>query len=83
MNSPVIVKSADGPDERSAEAVAVDIVANSARRATLSVPVDERVLGALSTNTAELQEKLNKFVNGVSAKIQTVDMAYFWKLKRR
>lgn len=41
-------------------------------RTTLSVSIPEDVLSAVSENTAELQDKLNKFVNGLNSKIQSV-----------
>ena len=39
---------------------------------TISVSIPEDVLSAVSENTAELQLKLNKFVNGLNSKIQSV-----------
>jgi len=38
----------------------------------LSIPLSQDLLTAISDNTVDLQDRLNKFVNGLAAKIQSV-----------
>ena len=38
----------------------------------LSLPLPEDILSTISDNTADLQDRLDKFVNGLTAKIQSV-----------
>jgi LmbE family N-acetylglucosaminyl deacetylase len=67
-NGPTVVRTAvsqeDSPEEEEVN------VTNEQK--PLSVPIPEEVLLAVSQNTAELQDKLNKFVNGLNSKIQSV-----------
>jgi hypothetical protein len=67
---PILVRAAL-PDEEVPAGVRVDVVANIAHRPlNLDIPVE--VLSAISENTRDLQDKLNKFVNGLNSKIQSV-----------
>ena len=66
-NAPILVKPAV-PDQEIPEGARV---ANS-EQTTISVSIPEDVLSAVSENTADLREKLNKFVNGLNSKIQSV-----------
>jgi hypothetical protein len=51
--------------------------ANSrAKQKQLSVSVPEEVLQVISKNTADLQARLDKFVNGLNAKIQSVSCGH-------
>jgi hypothetical protein len=69
---PILVKSALEEDGEDLEGVRVDILSLAPQR-TLSIPISEEILSQITENTTELQEKLNKFVNGVNVKIQSVD----------
>jgi hypothetical protein len=70
-DGPILVRTAV-PEEESPAAVRADAVANTGtqRRLTLDIPV--KTLSAISENTRDLQEKLNRFVNGLNSKIQSV-----------
>jgi len=71
-NGPILVRAAvsqeDSPEEEEVNA--------TNERKPLSVPIPEEVLIAVSQNTAELQDKLNKFVNGLNSKIQSVQSLF-------
>ena len=66
---PILVKAAvptdDVPSDTSLDALLPPSPA-------LSVPLNEDLLTAISDNTTDLQDRLNKFVNGLTAKIQSV-----------
>lgn len=66
-SGPILVRGA-----ASEEDIPEEDVCAIADRKPLSVPISEEVLLAVSHNTAELQDKLNKFVNGLNSKIQLV-----------
>ena len=66
-NGPIIVKPAV-PEQETPEGARVI----NSEQTTLSVSIPEDVLSAVSENTADLQDKLNKFVNGLNSKIQSV-----------
>lgn len=68
---PILVKPATPQDEHP-EAVRIDVLANTSAPKILNVDIPEEVLRAISENTAELHEKLNKFVNGLDSKIRNV-----------
>jgi hypothetical protein len=68
---PILVKSAPEEDGEDLQGVRVDIISQRHQK-TLSVQVPEDVLRKVSENTEELQEKLNRFVNGLDSKIQSV-----------
>jgi len=69
-SGPILVKPAV-PDEDIPEGVEVDVTTPTAQKSLL-VPIPDDVLSEISQNTTEVQEKLNKFVNGLNSKIQTV-----------
>lgn len=64
---PILVNSAV-PEQDIPESTRI----TNPERTALSVSIPEDVLSAVSENTAELQDKLNKFVNGLNSKIQSV-----------
>jgi hypothetical protein len=66
-SSPILVNSAV-PEQEIPERARI---ANS-EQTTLSVSIPDDVLSAISENSAELQHKLNKFINGLNSKIQSV-----------
>ena len=77
---PILVKSAPEESENF-QGVRVEILSPSPQR-TLAVPISDEILGKISENTNELQEKLNKFVNGLNSKIQSVNQKRIcWLMK--
>jgi hypothetical protein len=66
---PILVKAAVSREEVS-EGVRVDGVVFGEGR--LSVEVGEEVLRTMGESTEETREKLNKFVNSMNTKIQSV-----------
>jgi hypothetical protein len=70
-SGPVLVRAAE-PESDGEEEQSVNESSTSVPKESLTVPIAEEVLGAISKNTTTLQEKLNKFVNGMDAKIQSV-----------
>jgi hypothetical protein len=63
---PILVKAAV-PEEDVPEGVRVDVQVRS-----LNVSFPEELLTTISENTGQLQEKLNKFVNAMNSRIQSV-----------
>ena len=77
---PILVKPAPEEEEDRQEftrGVAVDIV-SSGQAKRLSVPLSDDVLSKISDNTSELQDRLNKFINGLNSKIQSVGFQLRW-----
>ena len=68
---PILVRTAV-QDEEVPVGVRVDVVANTATQRPLNLDIPVDTLSAISENTRDLQEKLNKFVNGLNSKIQSV-----------
>jgi len=68
---PILVKPAT-PQGEHPEAVRIDVLANASAPKILNVDIPEEVLLAISENTTELREKLNKFVNGLDSKTRNV-----------
>lgn len=70
-NGPILVRAAV-PEEEVPEGVRVNVIANTSAQKTLNLDIPVGMLSAISENTGDLQEKLNKFVNGLNGKIQSV-----------
>ena len=68
---PILVRTAV-QDEEVPAGVRVDVVANTATQRPLNLDIPVDTLSAISENTRDIQEKLNKFVNGLNSKIQSV-----------
>jgi hypothetical protein len=66
---PILVKAAVPTDDIPSDISTAALLPPSP---TLSVPLNEDLLTAISDNTTDLQDRLNKFVNGLTAKIQSV-----------
>lgn len=75
-NGPILVR-AEVAEEDVTQGVRVDVIANTGAQRTLNLNIPAEVLSSISDNTAELQEKLKKFVNGLNGKIQSVGRS--WK----
>ena len=69
---PILVRPAIQDNDEPPEGLRIDVLAASSTQKPLTVSVPETVLEAISENTSELQDKLNKFVNGLNSKIQSV-----------
>lgn len=77
---PILVKPAPEEEEDRQDftrGVAVDII-SSGQAKTLSIPLSEDVLSKISEKTGELQDRLNKFINGLNSKIQSVGSQLRW-----
>jgi hypothetical protein len=75
-NGPILVRAASS-EENISEGVTVDIHTNTSQQRPLNVSIPDDVLRTVSENTQELQDKLNRFVNGLNSKIQSVRSSHF------
>jgi hypothetical protein len=73
-NGPILVRTAvpEHEEEEVSEGIRVDFIANIGAQRTLKLDIPVEVLSAISESTGDLQERLNKFVNGLNGKIQSV-----------
>lgn len=74
---PILVRAAVQEEEVPA-GVRVDVVAKIGAQRPLNLDIPVETLSAISENTGDLQEKLNKFVNGLNSKIQSVRTVVHW-----
>jgi len=72
ITGPILVKAAVPTDDIPSDTSLDALLPPSP---TLSVPLNEDLLTAISDNTTDLQDRLNKFVNGLTAKIQSVTLS--------
>lgn len=70
--APILVKAAVPADELPEDTHIDQLVAPS--KPPLSVPLSPDLLTAITENTDDLQHRLDKFVNGLTAKIQSVSL---------
>lgn len=68
-SEPILVKAAASENAASEEREEIDV---AAKQRPLSLSIPEEALLAISKNTVELQASLDKFVNGLNDKIQSV-----------
>jgi hypothetical protein len=69
-SGPVLVRAAEPANE--GEQSSVNEPSHAIQKGSLSVSIPDEILTGISTNTVKLREKLNKFVNGMDSKIQSV-----------
>jgi hypothetical protein len=67
-DGPILVRAA--VEDETHEDCSIDIPSNSPQ--PLTVPFTEDILEAITQNTTDLQNRLNKFINGLNSKIQSV-----------
>jgi len=72
---PILVKAAV-PADQLPEDIPVDQPVTPPNL-PLSVSLSEDLLTAITDNTVDLQDRLDKFVNGLTAKIQSVSPHFF------
>jgi hypothetical protein len=74
-SEPILVRATVSENAASEEHEEVDA---AAEQRPLTVPIPEEVLQTISKNTTELQARLDKFINGLNAKIQSVSPGYIY-----
>jgi hypothetical protein len=71
---PILVRRAEDDDGESisSQGVRVDIISHVRHRGSLSVSIPEELLARVSDTTTELRGKLDRFVNALNSKLQSV-----------